>query len=1001
MAKTFGKKTAKLRTNLAKGASLGGGKFPSASFPSAKGAGFGGVGSIGKNRASKGGDSDAPGADASRDAVARVGDGERSSTAKLKSPFGKGGASFRGVRGKLDRFPSARAGLGAVGKGGSIIRESLGRSRHGKDGKRSDSSAAAAEPLWASCHGRTSSAPPAAAPRPDDAPAGSGARINPFLEDDDDDGEGEEDPLAAFYKTAGVRGTTTEARPPNYGTGACDPDDFIVDPDDFLADGPEGIADGASGTGGGGGGGSAQNGEKAQSRHEPKPSVSNPFDDDESSCGTGAPFANVEKKSKDDSRAEGLPQDSRNESRLPPPAPKPLLSPTPEHRSTDFGGGNPFEDGDPSDKARAHTPIATKSVSRDGGLPQDRRNEPPPAPKPLLSPEPVRRATYSGGNPFAVDGPSDKVRANAPIAKGQDNLSFLFAVNARPAAPTKEAVDRARSSDADPALPAAPPKEAKITEEVATPPVAESKIQSGTSSGGANAGLEEFLIRTRNRTDDSDWLQEFLVRVRGQTDEWLDKVYGSETNKNQSSEGKLTTSLCEDVFYYAKIQLRTLREHLSDKSNFDALVLAVCVILSHMRSKQIHARDDLLQDLETCCAASNDFHRMSEQCEETISELASQCAEFSEDAIATVQAASDELVGVYGSDAVYAARSVHVHVFVPIEEEIGTRLFEEEWEETLVNNDLAISLVRTLEDFHEDLERFMDEFMVAKSMMSLMSATVIFYVKCLLQRADKHRYEGNNERPFFGDVSRALERMAGDIKVMREYFEGLVPKIPPLKKNIEKDFDILDTIYELMSVAAGLSVSDAEDFILVLQKHVRDDGMVKNIVADIWRLVAPTEARRVWRLVGSMKEQLAAIASVEDGFALEVNDRSYVKGLRLGEMAGMHYAEIRKNRLTEPTAVESMSDAELVYRHLSDEYKTRIKPKISASTGRLSEQYRTRVKPKVSASTSQLSEEYNTKVKPQISASTTRLREQSRTGLRKMRSEWDVSMDKLQKIIKD
>ena len=157
----------------------------------------------------------------------------------------------------------------------------------------------------------------------------------------------------------------------------------------------------------------------------------------------------------------------------------------------------------------------------------------------------------------------------------------------------------------------------------------------------------------------------------------------SESVKNQSSEGKLTTSLCEDVFSFSSVQLRTIRERLSKKS--DALILAVCIILSHMRSKQVHARNNSLQDLETCCAGSNDFTRMSEKCEDMILELMSQC-EFSEDMIATMEASSNELMGVYSSDAVYSARSVHIYVFDPIEEEIGIRLFEEDWEETMVDN---------------------------------------------------------------------------------------------------------------------------------------------------------------------------------------------------------------------------------------------------------------------------------------------------------------------------
>lgn len=423
---------------------------------------------------------------------------------------------------------------------------------------------------------------------------------------------------------------------------------------------------------------------------------------------------------------------------------------------------------------------------------------------------------------------------------------------------------------------------------------------------------DKRTVNMKNATESIAWVnnmlwevhrlaqEEFLVRTRSQTDEWLDKVYGSESVKNQSAEGKLTTSLCEDIFSFTSVQLQTIRERLSKKS--DALILAVCIILSHMRSKQVHARNNTLQDLETCCAASNDFTRMSEKTEDMVAELMSEC-EFSEDMMATLEASSEELMGVYSSDAVYSARSVHIYVFDPIEEEIGVRLFEEDWENVMIDNDLAISLVRTLEDFHEDLVHYMDDFMVVKSMMSLMSATVIFYAKCLLQRAETHR---NNKKPYFSDVKTALDRMTGDIKVLRDYFESLVPQMPTLKKNVDKDFEILTTIHELLSIAAGISVSEVEDFILVLQKRVRDVGITKHIVGDLWHLVAPTEERYVWELVESMEERLTAIAPPDDALALEVNDRAYVKGLRLDEMAVKLIIKSRRNRPIKASAVENI-----------------------------------------------------------------------------------------------
>ena len=49
-----------------------------------------------------------------------------------------------------------------------------------------------------------------------------------------------------------------------------------------------------------------------------------------------------------------------------------------------------------------------------------------------------------------------------------------------------------------------------------------------------------------------------------------------------------------------------------------------------------------------------------------------------------------------------------------------------------------------------------------------------------------------------------------------------------------------------------------------------------------------------------------AIAPADDALALDVNDRSYVKGLRVDEMAVKSYVKSRRNRPIKATAVESI-----------------------------------------------------------------------------------------------
>ena len=45
------------------------------------------------------------------------------------------------------------------------------------------------------------------------------------------------------------------------------------------------------------------------------------------------------------------------------------------------------------------------------------------------------------------------------------------------------------------------------------------------------------------------------------------------------------------------------------------------MLFKNLYEKQIEARDEFCTDLEECCAASNDFIRMSEKCEEIVEEI--------------------------------------------------------------------------------------------------------------------------------------------------------------------------------------------------------------------------------------------------------------------------------------------------------------------------------------------------------------------------------------------
>lgn len=335
----------------------------------------------------------------------------------------------------------------------------------------------------------------------------------------------------------------------------------------------------------------------------------------------------------------------------------------------------------------------------------------------------------------------------------------------------------------------------------------------------------------------------------------------------------------------------------------EALVQAVGVIFKNLYEKQMHCRDQFCTDFETCCAAANDFIRMSEKCEEIVDEVKDEC-NLSPEATETLDEQTAALLGLYSSDAVYAAQSTHIYIFEPIEEAIADDLFGQEWLDELTHNELALTLVRTLDDFMEDLEAFLDEVMVQKTVEAQISSSVNFYIRMILRAASEHN---SGRASAFADNEKALNRMRGDVHVIRDYFEGLAESMPTLNRLIEKEFEFLDTILELIAIAAGISTSNARDFILLLQKRVRNVSITKFVVGDLYHLVNPKQEKDIYETIETMEQQMAAVAPTDEKAASVAQARNTVQGLRVDQMMAIHCDESKRKR---PIGKSSMELAE-------------------------------------------------------------------------------------------
>ena len=78
--------------------------------------------------------------------------------------------------------------------------------------------------------------------------------------------------------------------------------------------------------------------------------------------------------------------------------------------------------------------------------------------------------------------------------------------------------------------------------------------------------------------------------------------------------------------------------------------------------------------------------------------------------------------------------------------------------------------------------------------------------------------------------------------------------------------NILELTYKLSFSfpLAGLSDSDAQDFVLVMNKRISDPFLTQHFFGDIWHLINPQEERGILEAVATMEDSLVAFSSASN-----------------------------------------------------------------------------------------------------------------------------------------
>lgn len=346
--------------------------------------------------------------------------------------------------------------------------------------------------------------------------------------------------------------------------------------------------------------------------------------------------------------------------------------------------------------------------------------------------------------------------------------------------------------------------------------------------------------------------------------------------------GALSTSLAADVFSLIGIQRDVLHdflvshELLSTKEGDIMLVDGLLSTFRELKQTQLDHHSVFLATLETTCAAANDFFRMSELMEAVMADLV-KTYPFLETPREGCQAAvllreCSELVGIFTQDSVYAAERTHIFILQAVNSSsIRSDFFSEEWEDDWTSNEVAVAMAKLFDSDLGDIQHFLcDEFLYHKAVVDAAKALVCFYVHCLIdkahcvrrQRKPRNRIARHRDQHAFRDHERALQRMHGDLNVLRGF---ILDKVKGQKASgwiITNEFLFLDLIHEWLR---SNDLALRESLTIAIHERIMDASVTRQFIGDLWQLSEKQDGKEVID---------RAIASLEPSRPKELSDTS-------------------------------------------------------------------------------------------------------------------------------
>ena len=307
--------------------------------------------------------------------------------------------------------------------------------------------------------------------------------------------------------------------------------------------------------------------------------------------------------------------------------------------------------------------------------------------------------------------------------------------------------------------------------------------------------------------------------------------------------------------------------------------LTIAILKSLWSNEELYGKTALV-DINTCVAVSNDCLRMIERVDAMIESLTLTYTHlpWDDDEIEDtnayhIQQKAADLVNLYGRNAVYASQRIANFILESIQtSSVPAELFSSKWEDELVQNEIAMSITRTIEDHLSNIRKGIEQdFLYHKVVAALVRSTVCFYIQCFINKAHRMRMAmkldiggKRRERIAFNTTNKAIWRIYYDVEVFQDYFLGLAKDNVSLRRIIMNELYVLSILVECMWLAAGETSDDSfANFVVLVHKRTGADSIVtKNLLSDLWLLVGPKNDHRVVEsAVHTMQEELQLVST--------------------------------------------------------------------------------------------------------------------------------------------